>query len=188
MVLFPSCDNILLWLCTHGHTSQAFGNKQIISQTPLSMAQNWVLQNDPAFQEETSTFTTSNTRHVDAAYEYVFVNLAMLNAEEEDADMSTTTSSSISSSSSSNNNNIQSSSSSSSTENKKSKRGQRSYVVLPNFVPTSATSFDRFAGQVSNIIRAIPSMAEKVMISTYHPEHVEKSTRSPVPIVVITWK
>jgi hypothetical protein len=149
------------------------------------MAQNWVLQNDPAFQEETSTFTTSNTRHVDAAYEFVFVNLAMLNAEEEDAEMSTTTSSS-----NNYNNNIQSSSSSSSssTENKKSKRGQRSYVVLPNFVPTSATSFDRFAGQVSNIIRAIPSMAEKVMISTCHPEHVEKSTRSPVPIVVITWK
>jgi hypothetical protein len=75
-----------------------------------------------------------------------------------------------------------------STDTKKSKRGQMSYVVLPNFVPTSATSFDRFAGQVSNIIRAIPSMAERVTISTYHPEHVEKSTRSPVPIVVITWK
>ena len=130
------------------------------------MAQNWVLQNDPAFNENTSTFTTSNTRHVDAAYEFVFVNLAMLNAEEDDA----------------------ASAAAPSTDTKKSKRGQMSYVVLPNFVPTSATSFDRFAGQVSNIIRAIPSMAERVTISTYHPEHVEKSTRSPVPIVVITWK
>lgn len=67
-------------------------------------------------------------------------------------------------------------------------RGQKSYVVLPNFVPTSATSFDRFAGQVSNIIRAMPSLADKVMVSTFHPEHVVKSTQSPVPIVVITWK
>lgn len=145
---------------------EAFGTKQIISQSPFSMAQNWVLQNDPAFNENTSTFTTSNTRHVDAAYEFVFVNLAMLNAEVEDAASAATPS----------------------TNTKKSKRGQMSYVVLPNFVPTSATSFDRFAGQVSNIIRAIPSMAERVTISTYHPEHVERSTRSPVPIVVITWK
>lgn len=121
------------------------------------MAQNWVLQNDPAFNEQTSTFTNSNTRHVDAAYEYVFNNLAMLNAE------STSSSSPI-------------------------KRGQKSYVVLPEFLPTSATSFDRFAGQVSNIIRAMPNMAEKVMVSTFHPEHVVSSTRAPVPIVVITWK
>ncbi|KAL7528862.1 hypothetical protein ACHAXR_002676 [Thalassiosira sp. AJA248-18] len=138
----------------------AFGEKQIISQTPLSQAQNWVLANDPAFNEDTSTFTNSNTRHVDAAYEYVFNNIAMLNAA-------------------------------AAADNKsipKPRRGQKSYVVLPNFLPTSATSFDRFAGQVSNIIRVMPSLAEKVMISTFHPEHVVTSTRSPVPIVVITWK
>ena len=70
----------------------------------------------------------------------------------------------------------------------KPKRGQKSYVVLPNFVPTSATSFDRFAGQVSNIIRAMPNMAEKVMLSTFHPEHVVGNTQSPAPIIVITWK
>mmetsp|Transcript_1437 Transcript_1437/g.2331 ORF Transcript_1437/g.2331 Transcript_1437/m.2331 type:complete len:148 (+) Transcript_1437:1253-1696(+) len=139
------------------HSAQAFGNKEIISQTPLSMAQNWVLQNDPAFNEHSSTFTNSNTRHVDAAYEYIFHNLAMLNA----------------------NTNI---------NNPPVKRGQKSYVVLPNFVPTSATSFDRFAGQVSNIILSMPGLAEKVMLSTFHPEHVVTSTRAPVPIVVITWK
>lgn len=131
---------------------EAFGNKQIIAQTPLSRAQNWVLDNDPAFNELTSTFTNSNTRHVDAAYEYVFNNLAMLIASDE------------------------------------TMRGQKSYIVLPNFVPTSATSFDRFAGQVSNIIRVMPSLSEKVMVSTFHPEHVMASTRSPVPIVVVTWK
>jgi len=131
---------------------EAFGNEQIIPETPLSMAQTWVLNNDPFFNELTSTFTNSNTRHVDAAYEYIFHNLAMLQNDDS------------------------------------TKRGQKSYVVLPNFLPTSATSFDRFAGQVSNIIRVMPSMAEKVMVSTFHPEHVVKSTRAPVPIVVITWK
>mmetsp|Transcript_6769 Transcript_6769/g.10172 ORF Transcript_6769/g.10172 Transcript_6769/m.10172 type:complete len:518 (-) Transcript_6769:633-2186(-) len=138
---------------------EAFGNKQIISQTPLSMAQNWVTENDPAFNKDTSAFTNSNTRHVDAAYEYVFHNLAMLTATMDDTD-----------------------------NEKRHKRGQKSYVVLPNFVPTSATSFDRFAGQVSNIIRVMPNLVDKVMVSTFHPEHVVASTRAPVPIVVITWK
>jgi len=136
---------------------EAFGKKQIIAQTPLQQAQNWALQNDPAFNEQTSTFTKSDTRHVDAAYEYVFNNIAMLNA----ADNATSDS---------------------------PKRGQKNYVVLPNFLPTSATSFDRFAGQVSNILLQMPSMAEKVMLSTFHPEHVVASTASPVPILVITWK
>lgn len=130
---------------------EAFGDKQIAAQTPLSMAQNWVLDNDPAFNQESSTFTKSNTHHVDAAYEYVFNNLAMINAQEP-------------------------------------KRGQKSYIVFPKFLPTSATSFDRFAGQVSNIIRVMPSMKEKVVVSTFHPEHVMTSTRCPIPVLVITWK
>ena len=121
-----------------------------------------MLQNDPAFDERTSTFTKSDTRHVDAAYEYVFNNLTMLNAVDVENAVSLLDS--------------------------RPKRGQKSYVVLPNFLPTSATSFDRFAGQVSNIIRVMPSLADKLLISTFHPEHVVKSTQAPVPIVVITWK
>lgn len=139
---------------------EAFGNDSTITaQTPLSMAQSWVLENDPAFNEYTSTFTKSDTRHVDAAYEYVFNNLAMLNSSTKDGDGGNTP-----------------------------KRGEKSYIVLPNFLPTSATSFDRFAGQLSNIIRVMPSLANRLMISTLHPEHVVKSTQSPVPIIVITWK
>lgn len=144
---------------------EAFGDKQVASQSPLSLAQAWVLENDPAFDEATSTFTKSDTRHVDAAYEYVFNNLAMLDAADPAGP-----------------------SSGQQQPRKKKKRGQKSYVVLPNFVPTSATSFDRFAGQVSNIIRAMPGMAERVMVSTFHPEHVTDGTRAPVPIMVITWK
>ena len=34
----------------------------------------------PAFNEQTSTFTKSDTRHVDASYKYVLNNLAMLHA------------------------------------------------------------------------------------------------------------
>ncbi|KAL7466211.1 hypothetical protein ACHAXS_006501 [Conticribra weissflogii] len=133
---------------------EAFGDKQISTTTPLEMAQNWVLENDPAFDVNTSTFTNSDTRHVDAAYEFVFNNFAMLRSQKDALP----------------------------------KRGQKSYIVLPNFLPTSATSFDRFAGQVSNIIRSIPGLTQKVTVSTFHPEHIEKRTRSPVPIFVATWK
>ncbi|KAL7538851.1 hypothetical protein ACHAWF_006230, partial [Thalassiosira exigua] len=111
---------------------EAFGKKQFAPRTPLSQAQEWVLENDPAFDGATSTFTKSDTRHVDAAYEYVFNNLAMLDANHSQFPPS-------------------------------SRRGQKGYVVLPNFLLTSATSFDRFAGQVSNIVRAVPSMADRVM-------------------------
>ena len=138
-------------------TRKAFGSKQIAAKTPLSMAQNWILVNDPTFNEQTSTFTTSDTRHVDAAYEYVFNTLAMISTENM---VSTET----------------------------PKKGQKSYIVLPNFLPTSATSFNRFAGQVSNILLAMPTMKEKTVISTFHPEHVDAATRSPVPILVVTWK
>jgi len=140
---------------------EAFGNEQIVPETPLSKAQHWVLANDPQFDAGTSVFTNSNTRHVDAAYEYIFNNIAMM---------------------------LHSSDTDDSESVFKHGQDQKSYVVLPNFVPTSATSFDRFAGQVSNIIRAMPSMAEKVMVSTFHPEHVDTRTRAPLPILVITWK
>lgn len=67
-------------------------------------------------------------------------------------------------------------------------RGRKIYVVLPHFAPTSATSLDRFAGQVSNVVRAMPGLAERVVLSTFHPEHVTEGTRAPVPIVVLTWQ
>lgn len=110
------------------------------------------MRNDPAFNDQTSTFIKSDTRHVDTAYEYVFNSLAML---AQDANV---------------------------------RPGRKSYIVLPNFVPTSATSLDRFAGQVSNVVRAMPGWKDRVLVSTFHPEHVAEGTRAPVPIVVLTWK
>ena len=147
--------NLMLYIFYH--ISKAFGNKQIAAQTPLSQAQNWVYLHDHEFDENTSTFTTSDTRHVDAAYEYVFNTLAMISTENM---VSTET----------------------------PKAGQKSYIVLPNFVPASATSFDMFAEQVSQILHTIPGMAEKLTISTFHPEHVNAASTSPVPIFVVTWK
>lgn len=129
---------------------QAFGDNQLSAQTPMSMAQNWVLANDPAFNEATSTFTTSDTRHVDKAYEYVFNTLAM-------------------------------------TYEGKPTAGQRSYIVLPEFLPNSSYSFARFADLVNDIVDSMPSMKDKMTISTFHPEHLDGPVTSPIPILVITW-
>jgi hypothetical protein len=129
---------------------KAFGDKQVTAQTPLSMAQNWILANDPDFNEQTSAFTTSNTRHVDKAYEYVFNTLAMISSGSP-------------------------------------KQGQKSYIVLPEFLPNSSYSFECFAGLVSKILQTLPSMKDKMVISTFHPEHVDSHETSPVPVLVVTW-
>lgn len=117
----------------------------------MSIAQNWVLANDPAFNEGTSTFTTSDTRHVDKAYEYIFNTLAM-------------------------------------TYEEKPVPGQTSYIVLPEFLPNSSYSFIRFADLVTEIVNSMPSMKDKLTISTFHPEHLIGHEVSPVPILAITWK
>lgn len=129
---------------------EAFADKSYDAHTPLSKGQNWVLQNDPLFDQATSTFTTSDTRHVDKAYEYVFNTIAMILSQTP-------------------------------------KQGQRSYIVLPEFLPNSSFSFDRFAEMIANILNSVPSMQDKTSISTFHPEHIEAMDTSPVPILVVTW-
>jgi len=51
--------------------------EEIATVTPLSMAQTWVSKNDDQFDISRCAFTTSNTPHVDEAYEFLFTNLAM---------------------------------------------------------------------------------------------------------------
>lgn len=116
----------------------------------MSRAQNWVLENDSSFNQETSTFTSCDTRHVDKAYEYVFNSIAMSLADSPT-------------------------------------QGQKSYIVLPEFLPNSSFSFIRFAGLVSKILESVPSVKDKLSISTFHPEHIDATETSPVPIFVVTW-
>ena len=65
--------------------------------------------------------------------------------------------------------------------------GKRSYLVLPNFLTASATSFERFAMEVSAIADTIPGLSDELALSTLHPETVEKEWRSPHPILIIQW-
>jgi hypothetical protein len=51
--------------------------QEVSSVTPLRLAQEWFAQNDPDIPS-TAVFTESDTQHVDAAYEFVYTNLAMM--------------------------------------------------------------------------------------------------------------
>jgi hypothetical protein len=67
------------------------------------------------------------------------------------------------------------------------KPGMRQYLVMSNFLPSSATSFEKFAKEASNISKCIPGLSGKLKVSTLHPEHVDPTKRSPVPVLMWTW-
>jgi hypothetical protein len=67
------------------------------------------------------------------------------------------------------------------------KPGMRQYLVMSNFLPSSATSFEKFANEANSISKCIPGLSGKLKVSTLHPEHVDPTKRSPVPVLVWTW-
>lgn len=125
--------------------------QELSALTPLRLAQEWLVQHDPQLPAGAVTITESPAAQVDAAYAFVFTNLAMMmegSAEQV-------------------------------------KEQTRQYLVLPHFLSSSATSFEKFATEVNNIIGILPNLAEQVRVSTFHPEHIDPNKRSPVPICVL---
>ena len=123
----------------------AVGNsiEEVAAVTPLKLGEQWIatFANPPAF----AAFTESGTPHVDAAYEFVFTNIAMLQE--------------------------------SAVNNQ--------YLVVPHFLSTAATSFEKFATQVHKISSTLPDLGV-VMVDTYHPEHINPAKRSPMPILSLS--
>lgn len=132
--------------------------QELTTVTPLSMAQTWISQYDDFFDIARCAFTTSETPHVDEAYEFLFINLAM-----------------------------QSTQFLSSNPNQ-GEAQKRQYLVMSNFCTSSATSMEKFAREADNIIRTLPTLKEKVKIECLHPEHVDQDKRCPVPVFVLQWK
>ena len=66
-------------------------------------------------------------------------------------------------------------------------KGERNYVVMDNFLTASATSFEKFTAEVNKIIQTIPSLKDRLVVTTLHPEHIESEKRSPLPICVCQW-
>jgi hypothetical protein len=120
--------------------------QEVSSVTPLRLAQEWLAQNDPHIASA-AVFTESDTQHVDAAYEFIYTNLAMM----------------------------------------KDSGTPRQYLVMPRFLSSSATSFEKMSHEVSKLVSMLPDLAGKVKVHTFHPEHVDSTKRSPVPVYVLEW-
>jgi hypothetical protein len=65
---------------------------------------------------------------------------------------------------------------------------ERQYLVMPHFLSAAATSLEKFSNEVETMISHLPDLKDKVAISTFHPEHIESTKRSPVPLFVLQWK
>jgi len=130
--------------------------KQITFLTPVDNAQKWVIENDRLYDAHSSYFTSFDTTHVDAAYEFIFATIAM---QRNRASSKVGTDDDI--------------------------MLKRDYLIFPNFLSKAATSFEKFSGQVQKIINSIPGISEVLCVSTFHPEHVDEAKRSPVPILVL---
>jgi len=143
----------------YARIGMSMGINEISIVSPFQQAQVWVSENDPRFDASTSTFTETDVEHVDAAYEFVFSNIAMHCTENRPVD----------------------------NDLPESSAGSRSYLVMPNYLPSSATSFEKFSGEVTKMLDAMPGFEGKVKVSTMHPEHVDSRKRSPVPIFVLKW-
>lgn len=63
---------------------------------------------------------------------------------------------------------------------------QRQYLVMSSFLSSSATSLEKFAKEITNMIQLLPGLSG-VEILTMHPEHIDRLLRSPVPIVCVMW-
>jgi hypothetical protein len=134
---------------------KASGIDEISLVTPMILAQNWVATHDDRFDPNTSTFTATETKHVDEGYEFVFTNLAMQTSIF--------------------------------AERNRVERNMRQYLVMNNFLSASATSFEKFATEVSNIVQSFPGISGQAKVTTLHPEHVDPTKRAPVPVFVWTW-
>jgi len=119
-------------------------DKAFTALRPLNIAQQWIALHDLGVMK-TASFTESTTPDVDAAYEFVFTNVAMLNEG----------------------------------------NSKQYYLVMPNFLSAAATSFEKFSGEVINIISCIPDAP--VRVTTFHPEHIDSKKRSPSPILKLEW-
>ena len=127
---------------------KAKGIQEVTLISPFRQAQIWVSEHHEAFRAGTSTFTTTDCKYVDEAYEFVFNNIAM---QQRRSDVT-------------------------------------QYLVYTDFVSSSATSFEKFARECNDLASIMPSLRGKLEVSTLHPEHIDASKRSPVPVLVMRWK
>jgi hypothetical protein len=139
------------------------GIEEIVPVNAMEHTKEWVVRNDPRYSKNFATFLSSNLKHADSAFEFVFLNLSLHKYIPTDDD------------------------SSSKTKKVQYKPGTRSYLVLPKFASTSATSFEKFVNDIRNIIKTIKGLSDRVSVTYMHPEGVDGDRRSPSPVIILQW-
>jgi len=150
--------------------------------TPMSMSQNWIQQQNGHDSEKTlSSFTSFFAKHADEAFEFFFINLAMHlgNVELEVGKEKMIAAQRL----------VEDP-----QQEQQRKRFYHHYLVMPSFLSNSATSLEKFTSEVQNIIDVLPldlssyrrgSAAAKIDVSNFHPEHIDPTKRSPVPMIML---
>lgn len=137
------------------------GIDEVCVDNSLNSAKDWLIQNDPIRYPDASSFISTDAEHVDAAYEVIFTTIAL----DEKRNLS-------------NDDTFQS---------YMDPNGHiRSYILMPNFLPLSATSFENFSYEVSNILQKL-CLNKPFSVYIFHPEHVLLEKRCPVPTLVFQW-
>lgn len=144
---------------------QVPGIEEVSIENTIVAAQGWITQNDPLYDHKNSIFTVADAMHVDAAYEVVFTNIA---AQKE----------ALSSSPSSEESNVK-------KDGKEYKVSNLSYIMMPHFLSSSATSMEKFLTEMAKILGTVLRSNEVVSIYMFHPEHVLVERRCPVPTIAI---
>lgn len=131
--------------------------EEILPTSPIVTARNWIANEDPMYDPHISTFTSSDAKHADEAFEFIFSSLAIHSYNPKRA-----------------------------LKRKEFKFGSRSYLVMPHFSTSSATSLDVFTRSVRTILASL-DLKERVSVVSYHPEHMDVERRAPVPVIVLQW-
>jgi hypothetical protein len=161
-------DHVLVSMSIDGKSIQIEEN---IVLSPLALAQNWITQHDPRFHVTSSTFAVSKTKHVDEAYEFIFTSLATQsqqflnkNSQLEEVGVDAYAAALAAA------------------------QQKRLYLVLPDFIKSSATSFEKFQSHVDAVIQALPRVHNHVAVEVFHPESLDANRRAPMPILCLQWK
>lgn len=144
---------------------KVFGIEEVLPTDPTAVVQGWVANNDPSFNPDSSAFLRCDAKHVDAAYEFVFSQIAGERVSNAANTFAANSFPGI----------------------KELRVGKRMYITMPDFVSTSATSFEKFSYEVSNIIKTVKGLDDYLSVTTLHPEHIVPERRAPVPTFVLQW-
>lgn len=141
--------------------------------SPADQGQQWIIQNDQQYCPDWSSFTSYDTQHVDSAYEFVFSTIAFQRnramAAAAKPYQTGYTAWKLT------------------QQDPDVLKLKRDYLLMPQFLTRAATSFEKFSEQVQQIVDVIPTVSDYLTITTFHPEHVHKDKRSPVPVIVLEW-